>query len=105
MANNALKNNTQPGPENIERYFPDSSYGLNAAQVEARRAQGLTNRPSAGHGKSYAQIVRENVLTLFNLLNLALALCVIFVGSYRNALFMGVIICNTVVGIVQEVRA
>lgn len=47
----------------------------------------------------------ENSLTFFNFLNLALLVLVLFVGSYKNSMFMGIILINTVIGIVQEIRA
>ena len=55
--------------------------------------------------RSVGQIVHDNVCTLFNLVNAVLALIVLFAGSYKNMLFMVVIVCNTVIGIVQEVRS
>lgn len=50
--------------------------------------------------RSTGQIVHDNVCTLFNLVNVVLALIVLFTGSYKNMLFMVVIVCNTVIGIV-----
>ena len=78
---------------------------MTADQVRRRVADGLVNVVSASQGKSYARILRDNLLTLFNLLNFALAACVILVGSYTNALFIGVIICNIIIGTYQEIRA
>ena len=56
-------------------------------------------------GKPTAKIITENLFTLFNGLNLLLALALIWVGSYRNLLFLMVVICNTGISIIQEVRA
>lgn len=89
----------------VSRYSPDPRTGLNASQVDARIRDGLSNVTSASQGKSYARILRDNLLTLFNLLNFALAACVILVGSYTNALFIGVIICNIIIGTYQEIKA
>ena len=50
-------------------------------QVEQRMAQGLHNGDSGVKSKTEGQIIRENVFTFFNLLNFALALAVILVGS------------------------
>ncbi|MCH5205811.1 MAG: HAD-IC family P-type ATPase [Oscillospiraceae bacterium] len=58
-----------------------------------------------GKTKSVARIFKENLFTLFNLINLILAAFVIYVGSYRNALFLGVAVCSSIMGIVQELRA
>lgn len=88
-----------------ERFRPDAHQGLSEAQVHARVEAGLTNQTSRAPGKTTAQILRGNLMTLFNLLNLVLAILVISVGSYKNALFMIVIILNAVIGTVQELRA
>lgn len=88
-----------------ERFRPDAHQGLSEAQVRARVEAGLTNQTSRAPGKTTAQILRGNLMTLFNLLNLVLAILVISVGSYKNALFMIVIILNAVIGTVQELRA
>lgn len=51
------------------------------------------------------QIIRENVVTLFNGINVVLALMVVLTGSFRNMLFIVLVIVNTVIGIVQELRS
>lgn len=79
--------------------------GLSDAQVKERIEQGLVNGNYNVPTKSVSQIIRNNICTLFNLLNILLAACVLFVHSYKNMLFMGVILCNVVIGIVQEIRA
>lgn len=60
---------------------------------------------SSSYTGSAWQIIRKNVFTLFNLVNLALAAMILFVGSYKNLLFLGVAICNTLIGIINELRA
>ncbi len=89
----------------VERFAPDVNQGLSEQQVRARVEAGLTNQTSRAPGKTTSQILRGNLMTLFNLLNLVLAILVISVGSYKNALFMIVIILNAVIGTVQELRA
>lgn len=79
--------------------------GLSTQEAEYRAANGRSNGGFEIKTKSALQIVCENVFTLFNLINLILAVMVICVGSYRNALFMGVVICNTAIGIFQGIRA
>ena len=79
--------------------------GLTAAQVQERMREGLCNSENTKVGKSVPRILRENLLTLFNVLNLALAIAVLAVGSLRNALFMGVVFSNAVIGTFQEIRA
>lgn len=51
------------------------------------------------------QIIAKNTFTLFNFVNLVLALMVAFVGSYKNMLFIGVAIANTLISIINEIRA
>ncbi len=89
----------------VERFYPAPGEGLTAQQVEARVRQGLHNGESGIKTKTEGQIIRENVFTFFNLLNFVLAAAVILVGSPRNALFLGVIISNIVIGSFQGIRA
>lgn len=79
--------------------------GLTAEEVEERNAQGLTNRADIDTGKTTAQIIRSNLFTYFNLIFLILGVLLCLVSSYRNLTFLPVIIGNTVIGIVQELRA
>lgn len=81
------------------------SKGLTQEQVESRRQRGLVNGTDEIKTKSIGQIVLGNVVTPFNILNVILASLIVMVGSYKNLLFMGVIICNTLIGTIQEVRA
>ncbi len=89
----------------VKRPYTPLSTGLAADEVQARRRQGLGNDTREKTGKSVSRILRDNLLTLFNLLNLALAAAVVAVGSFRNALFMGVVVSNAVIGTFQEIRA
>ena len=86
-------------------YIPTPERGLSAAEAETRLRAGQTNRQSAQPGKTVPQIIGENLFTLFNLLNFALALCLALVGSWRNMLFLGVVFSNTLIGTVQALRA
>ncbi len=79
--------------------------GLTLQQVEERIKKGQINGDTAPATKSVKEIVRTNICTFFNLLNIILGLLVILVGSYKNALFLGVIFFNIIIGIFQEVRA
>lgn len=89
----------------IKRVKPDPKIGLNDLQVNERLHSGHYNKESTLPTKSYGRIVRDNVCTLFNLINILLAAAVLYVGSYKNMLFMGVVLCNIAIGIFQEVRA
>lgn len=79
--------------------------GLTDEQVQHRLEQGLVNHNSDIKSKSIKRIVLENLITPFNILNFALAVLILIVGSYKNLLFMGVIICNIFIGMIQEIRA
>ena len=79
--------------------------GLTNEQVQQRIEEGKININENPNTRSYKQIIKENVLTFFNFLNLALMIMVLLVGSYKNSMFMGIIVINTVIGIFQEVRA
>lgn len=86
-------------------FVPTESGGLTAAQAARRAETGQANRQTRDSGKSTGQIVAENLFTLFNLLNFALAICLALVGSWRNMLFLGVVFSNTLIGTVQSIRA
>lgn len=79
--------------------------GLSSEEVSARIANGQVNTGKSSKTKRISQIFCSNIFTLFNLINIVLAVMVISVGSPRNALFLGVMICNTAIGILQEIRA
>ncbi|MEE0253103.1 MAG: cation-translocating P-type ATPase [Acutalibacteraceae bacterium] len=92
---------------NVEHTKPSSEQldGLTDAEVRQRIEQGLVNHNSDIKSKSIKRIVLENLITPFNILNFILAILILIVGSYKNLLFMGVIICNIFIGTVQEIRA
>jgi magnesium-transporting ATPase (P-type) len=78
--------------------------GLSEAQAAARLAQaGPPAKPATS--RSYRSIVRANVLTVFNLVLAAFGAVTLAFGDWRDALFLGVILANATIGIVQEVRA
>lgn len=74
---------------------------------EARRlaAQGKANIPPKNASKSVWQIWLSNLFTFYNMLNIVLAVLVATTGSYRNMLFLGIVICNFFIGTIQELRA
>ena len=79
--------------------------GLSEAEAERRMKNGQGNRATHEQGKSVGRILFENVFTFFNMLNLLLGVCLALVGSYRNMLFLGVVLSNTIIGTFQEIRA
>ncbi|MGN0596035.1 MAG: cation-translocating P-type ATPase [Ruminiclostridium sp.] len=83
----------------------DINKGLSSEEVKRLAAEGKINGDTNIPTKSIGQIIKSNTLTFFNMINLILAAMVAFVGSFKNMLFIGVIICNTAIGIFQEIRA
>lgn len=79
--------------------------GLTNEEVQERIAQGQVNNNENPNTRTYKQIILENTLTFFNFLNLVLLVLVLVVGSYKNSMFVGIIFINTVIGIIQEIRA
>jgi cation-transporting ATPase E len=79
--------------------------GLSAAEVAHRVANGLVNDVPSAPTRTVGQILRANVFTRFNLLLGSLLAVILVVGPLQDALFGLVIVANTAVGIVQELRA
>lgn len=79
--------------------------GLTDEEVRQRVEEGLTNRADISTDKTTKEIVISNVFTYFNLIFLVITILLIMVGSFRNLTFLPIIIGNTVIGIVQEIRA
>lgn len=90
----------------VQPKMPDvSERGLTAAQVEDRIERGQTNAVTSSTSRSLADIVRANVFTLFNGIILTAMVMVLIAGSWKDAVFGFVIIINTGIGIVTELRA
>lgn len=87
------------------RYRPDYHTGLTMQQVQEHRMHGWTNKPVDPPSKTTKEIIHENVFTYFNLIFLVLAILLCMVGSFRDLTFLPVILLNTLIGIIQEVRA
>src|SRR5438067_9460189 len=80
--------------------------GLSEREAVARRARGQGNAATRATGRTYPQIVRDNVLTFINLVLFGLALALVLFGRWSDALVsVGVVAINLLVGVVQEVRA
>lgn len=79
--------------------------GLTDEEVRQRVEEGFTNRTDISTDKTTKEIVISNVFTYFNLVFLVITILLIMVGSFRNLTFLPIIIGNTVIGIVQEIRA
>lgn len=87
----------------------DIQTGLTNADIEERKAKGYVNKVKIGTSKSYFSIFFGNIFTFFNLLCFAIFLWLITVidepDDVKNLTFMVIIVCNIVIGIVQEIRA
>ena len=89
----------------IQRVVPDYRVGLNPEQIRIREENGWTNDEVAPPGLTTKEIIHNNIFTYFNLIFLILAILLCLVGSFRNLTFLPVIICNTLIGIIQEIRS
>src|SRR5581483_4634048 len=79
--------------------------GLSTAEVQTRRQQGLGNNARPATSRSFAQILRANLLTRFNALLGSLLVVILIVGPLQDALFGLILVSNTAVGVIQEMRA
>ena len=92
-------------PPREKKIYLDENKGLSESDVLKRVKDGLTNTGSNVSTKSVSQIVKGNLFTLFNIVNFILALAIAYTGSFKNLTFMGVVLSNLVIGIVQEIRS
>ena len=89
----------------VTRYQPVYTEGLTNRQVQEHRDGGWSNLSVDPPAQTTKEIIHENVFTYFNLIFLVLAILLCLVGSFRNLTFLPVIIINTLIGIIQEVRS
>ena len=79
--------------------------GLSSDEVSRRIEQGLVNVTKDSAEKTTGQIIKSNLLTYFNLIFLLIAVVLCLVGSFKNLTFLPLVIANSLIGIVQELRA
>lgn len=94
--------------EELERFNPDPSFGLQEEEVQSRVAAGLRNIKSNPTNKSYFKILFDNIFTPFNLLMVAVAALLLLVVGPKvvtNLLFLAVIIANILIGTIQECKS
>lgn len=89
----------------VERFLPDFNSGLTQYQVKQRQEEGCINLPAESSSVTIGDIIRKNVFTYFNLIFTVLAVLLCIVGSFRDLTFLPIIVANTLIGIIQEVRA
>lgn len=87
------------------RVDTDPTRGLTTEEVAARTQRGEINVPGSGTGRSVAQILRANIFTRVNAILGVLCAIVLSTGSVINAAFGLLIIANSAVGVIQELRA
>ena len=79
--------------------------GLTEKEVKQRKEKKLVNYDTSVPTKSIKRILFENFFTLFNFLNLFLAIAIFMVGSYKNMLFLAIVIINTAISTFQEIHS
>lgn len=79
--------------------------GLTAAEVVKKTHEGLHNDYETKTSKSTAAIIKDNLLTLFNFLNLLIGVFLFAVGAYSNMFYLAIIFVNITIGISQELHA
>ncbi|MDD5935540.1 MAG: cation-translocating P-type ATPase [Clostridiales bacterium] len=91
--------------KSLERFYPNVNYGLSTEQVNVHIQQGCTNAAVESPSKSVKEIIFSNICTYFNLIFAIISVFLILVGSYRDLSFLPIIIANTLIGIIQEIRS
>ena len=97
--------NKQPSRRPVPVYEAPADWGLTEAQARERAEAGWANLPVDPPGKTVGQIIISNVFTYFNLVFLVLGVLLATVQSWNNLSFLLVVLWNTLIGIVQELRS
>ncbi|MBQ8430618.1 MAG: HAD-IC family P-type ATPase, partial [Clostridia bacterium] len=95
------KNQTQK----VNRFEVNPATGLNYSQIEERISQNLTNDTHQVRSNSIGKILFKNIFTFFNMICLAVAIALWGVGAYSDTIFMLIVIANTLISIIQEIKA
>lgn len=99
------KNKKFKTKSNIVRFNPKPNEGLNVNQIKKRTADNLVNISNVKTNKSLGGILVKNIFTFFNIICFVVAIALVSVGAYTDLTFMAIVILNTTIGIVQEIRA
>ena len=89
----------------VKRCCPDVSLGLSSEQVLRRAEAGAINSVGQSLTSTFRSIIFKNTVTLFNFIMTFLAVVLVLIGRPEQILFIGIAICNTIMGIFQEMRA
>ncbi len=95
----------EPVRRRVDVVYADFHKGLTREQVAERLKCGWDNRPVETSLKTTGQIIRENILTYFNLIFAIITVLLCIVRSFRDLTFLIIIVSNTLVGIIQEIYA
>ncbi|APX72010.1 HAD-IC family P-type ATPase [Companilactobacillus allii] len=85
--------------------YTDLDTGLNQQQINQKISNGQTNVQIKKLSRPIPKILSDNLFTLFNFVNLVIAVLIFWTGSYRNLFFLGPVIANIVIGSYQEIRS
>ena len=103
-----MKKNANRKSEDIKRFNPTVEQGLDSAAVSYMQSIGKVNIAKSPTNKSYTKIILGNIFTFFNILMFAIAgLLLYMVGPkvVTNLMFLGIIICNLLIGTIQECKS
>ena len=101
--------------DNAPKMEIDLSSGLNDEQIQSRVNDGLTNKTPKRSSKTIKDIIKDNLLSFFNILLFVIGIIYIYVDvvidkksafdTFRDCLFLGILLCNIVIGLIQDFRA
>ena len=91
--------------KNTMRITASYKEGLTEKEVAIQKEKGLLNVAPKKVTKTNGEIIKENVFTLFNLLNFLIGICLALAGAYKNMAYLLIIIINMCIGILQEIHA
>lgn len=91
--------------KDVQYFYPNPDEGLTSYQVNILKEAGHVNDCSNFSYKTTSEIIKDNVFTFFNLIFTILAVCLILVGSFKDMLFFLIVIINTLIGIIQQLRS
>lgn len=89
----------------LKRVKADPNFGLTVEQVVDRINKGYVNKTIKTNNKTYLSIFLNNIFTFFNILCIAIAICLAFAGSFTDLFFLVIMLANTSIGIIQEIKA
>lgn len=89
----------------VVRYQTDREHGLSEEQINERIEHKLSNDTKIKTSNSILSIICKNVFTFFNCIWLIIAIALMCVGAWGDLLFLFVVIANTAISIIQEIKS